>query len=678
MKINNIKAIPWFIFQLNIVSKIKMKVKYSSCTHLMYSIILSVFFCGFMISQNQKHPNVIFILVDDLGYSELNCYGNQFNETPNLDKLAGSGLRFTNAYESAPVCSPSRASLMTGQHPARLGITDYLRPHGDKHLSEDLITIAEVFKSQDYQTGIIGKWHLSGYEKNGAKESAPEKHGFDEVILNEKRGISGGSYFFPYHFNQEVKQKIFPIEHLTDRQNLEAVDFIDRNNPEKTGRPFFLYLSHYAVHTNLNGKSEYVDYFSKKVGAGISPISQKNNIHLAAQLKAVDEGVEMIIRKLKEINQFDNTIIVFMSDNGGETNVTSNAPLRAGKSAIYEGGIRVPLIVWWKNGIKISGEINQVVSNMDFFSTFSELIGYDMNKAQVQDGVSMLTLWKNPKSNAEIHQSLFWHYPLESPHFLGGFSSGAIRKGDFKLIEDYTSKKTTLYNLSTDLGENQDLSTKMPEKGKELFSDLFQWRSSLNLIASGHIKSRKTEQVLPEPYGSKINLDINNRVVPWINYGVTKTLKGKLVFNGKNNFLNLLHLYIPDVTTKTVKMSAFVESSCKDGVIIAHGEEVFGLSVYLKEGKLCYSVRKYGVLNTLRTPKAVNSKFNFKAELLVNGDMSLYVNGILIESVNIVESLPIPPDDPMSIGTDFRRLVGEYEADNYFKGSISNLKFIVN
>ena len=220
-------------------------------THLRTLVVLVFIFtgCKNFQKQNQKHPNVIFILADDLGYSELNCYGNKFNETPNLDKLANTGLRFTNAYASAPVCSPFRASLMTGQHPARIGITDYLRPHEDRHLSEDFIALAEVFEIQGYQTGMIGKWHLSGYAKNGAMESGPDKHGFNEVILTEKRGISGGSYFYPYHFNQEVEQKIFPVEHLTDRVNLEAVEFIERNNPQKTGKPFFLYKSHYSVHT---------------------------------------------------------------------------------------------------------------------------------------------------------------------------------------------------------------------------------------------------------------------------------------------------------------------------------------------------------------------------------------------------------------------------------------------
>lgn len=634
--------------------------------------------CGITTNQGQEHPNVIFILADDLGYSELNCYGNNFNETPSLNNLANDGLRFTNAYASAPVCSPFRASLMTGQHPARIGITDYLRPHEDRHLSEDFTSLAEVFKMQGYQTGMIGKWHLSGYAKNGAIESGPDKHGFNEVILTEKRGISGGSYFYPYHFNQEVEQKIFPVEHLTDRVNLEAVEFIERNNPQKTGKPFFLYKSHYSVHTNLNGKHDYVEDFSKKDDAGLSPLSNKNNVHLAAQLKSLDDGVEMIMKKLEETGQLENTLIVFMSDNGGETNVTSNAPLRAGKSTVYEGGFRVPLIVWWKGQIKGGYVLDQVVSNMDFFSTFSELLTYDLAQSQVQDGKSMLPLWENPESETEIHESLFWHYPLVAPHFLGGFSSGAIRKGDFKLVEDYTSKTTSLYNLSEDIGEQKDLSDELPEVEEELRNNLVEWRSTLNIEASGHTKVRKPQPAFPEPYGPEINLDINGEVVPWMNYGVKLTDDGSMVFEGNRNFLKLLHLYIPDVTAKTVEMSAQVESKCTDGVIIAHGEEVFGLAVYLKEGKLCYSTRKYGELTTLKTSEVVPASFSFQANLLKNGKMNLYVDGKLVASANIGEALPIPPDDPMSIGTDFRRIIGEYEAENYFKGTLQDLKFLVN
>lgn len=643
---------------------------------ILFVVLLTVS-CNKTINTNVKKPNVIFVLADDLGYAELNSYGNTFNETPNLDKLANNGLRFTNAYVSAPVCSPSRASLMTGQHPARIGITDYLRPHEDRHLDENLTTVAEIFKSKDYQTGMVGKWHLSGYAKNGAKESGPDKHGFNEVILTEKRGISGGSYFYPYHFNQEVKQKIFPKEHLTDRVNLETIEFLERNNPKKTGKPFFLYKSHYSVHTNLNGKEEYVKEFSKKENAGLSPLSNKNNVHLAAQLKSVDDGIAMIVQKLEEMRELENTIIVFMSDNGGETNVTSNSPLRAGKSTVYEGGFRVPLIVSWKNGITQNRIVNEAVSCMDFFSTFSELLNFDIKKAQIQDGKSMLSLWKNKDIKSYASNKLFWHYPLEAPHFLGGFSSGAIREGDYKLVEDYTTKQAKLYNLKEDIKEQDDLSETKPKVKENLYKSLKKWRSDLSLVASGHTKIRKKQPKFPEPYGSKVELDINGKVVPWINYGVKKESDGTLVFEGKRNFLNLLHLYIPDVTAKSVEMSAVVEKECSNGVIIAHGEEVFGLAVYIKDDKLYFSTRKYGVLTSLKTKFSLSNKFSFKASLAKNGDLLLIVDGKEIARANIGESLPIPPDDPTTIGNDYRRLIGEYEAENYFKGKISKLKFLV-
>jgi arylsulfatase A len=211
-----------------------------------------------------QRPNIIFILADDLGWAELGCYGNTFNETPNLDKLARRGTRFTDAYASAPVCSPYRAALMTGQYPARVGITDYLRPNDPNHLSTDHITIAEMLKRAGYTTGIIGKWHLTGYANHGASEIPPGRHGFDETIISENRGIGGGSYFHPYHFNRQIAKRLPGKEYLIDRCNLEAVEFIERH---KDG-PFFLYLSHYAVHTRLQGKSELVAKYEKKPGAG--------------------------------------------------------------------------------------------------------------------------------------------------------------------------------------------------------------------------------------------------------------------------------------------------------------------------------------------------------------------------------------------------------------------------
>ncbi len=439
-------------------------------------------------------PNVIFILTDDLGYSELGCYGNTFNETPNIDRLASQGLKFKTCYAAAPVCSPYRAALMTGQYPARVGITDYLRPNAGDHLSTAHTTLAEMFVNNGYRTGIVGKWHLSGYVKAGApEETLPDKHGFQEVMMSENEGIAEGWYFHPYLFNRDIKKRMAgEQEYLTDRQNLEAVEFIERNKE----KPFFLYLSHYAVHTTLHGKPELVDRFRKKKGAGTSPPvkgneennlykrwpadsrATSNNPHLAAQLFVIDQGVGMIMDKLKSLGLDKNTIIVFTSDNGGETTVTTNAPLRAGKSTLYEGGVTEPMVMWYPAGIKKPQTITQPVVTMDFYPTFMDLISAKPS-GQKLDGVSFSALLNNSTS-APADRKFYWNYPLAKPHFLGGRSAASIRKGDWKLIEFYDKNEFELYNLKTDQSEKNNLAASNAAKVNELKADLTSWRQEVN------------------------------------------------------------------------------------------------------------------------------------------------------------------------------------------------------
>ncbi len=419
-------------------------------------------------------PNIIFILADDLGWAELGCYGNKFNETPNLDKLSREGMRFTDAYAAAPVCSPYRAALMTGQYPARVGITDYLRPNDARHLSTDYVTIAEMLKRAGYATGIIGKWHLTGYANHGAKEIGPNLHGFDEVIVSENRGIGGGSYFHPYHFNREIKKRLPGREYLVDRCNLEAVEFIERH---KDG-PFFLYLSHYAVHTRLSGKDGLVAKYEKKPGAGKGNKARRNNPHLAAQLESIDEGAGMIMDKLDELSLANNSVLIFTGDNGGEDRVTSNAPLRAGKSTLYEGGIREPLLVRRPGVVKPGSVCNKPTSNIDFYPTFLQLAGCRMDQSQHFDGVSILPLFKNSKAEPG-RDTFYWHYPLEKPHFLGGRSAGAIRQGNFKLIEFFDNGQVELYNLADDIAEEHNLAAELPDKVSELQKRLANWRAEV-------------------------------------------------------------------------------------------------------------------------------------------------------------------------------------------------------
>lgn len=424
--------------------------------------------------QRKRPPNIVFVLADDLGWAELGCYGNKFNETPNLDKLARQGMRFTDAYAAAPVCSPFRAALMTGQWPARVGITDYLRPNDPKHLSTDYVTIAETLKQAGYATGMIGKWHLTGYANHGAEEFPPTVHGFDEAIVSENRGIGGGSYFHPYHFNREIKQRIKPREYLVDRCNLEAVEFIERHKDER----FFLYLSHYAVHTRLVGREDLVAKYEKKPGAGKGNRAPKNNVHLAAQLELIDEGVGKIMAKLDELNLTENTLLIFTSDNGGEDRVTSNAPLRAGKSTLYEGGIREALIIRWPGVIKAGGTCRAAVSTVDFYPTFLDIVGEKPQEDQVLDGVSLLPLIEGKRTELK-RDTLYWHYPLAKPHFLGGRSGGAIRAGDWKLIEFFEDDRIELYNLAEDISEKNNLAEKMPRKAATLRKRLANWREEV-------------------------------------------------------------------------------------------------------------------------------------------------------------------------------------------------------
>ena len=423
---------------------------------------------------NRRKCNVVFILADDLGWGELGCYGNTFNETPNLDRLARCGVRFTQAYAAAPVCSPYRASLMTGQWPARVGITDYLRPNSAVHLSTDHVTLAEAFRGAGYATGIIGKWHLTGYAHHGAEEVGPGQHGFDEVIVPARRGIGAGSYWHPYHFNPAIAKRLGQREYLVDRMNLEAVEFIERHKDE----PFFLYVSHYAVHTRLVGKPRLVAKYEAKPGAGKGAQARRNNPHLAAQLECIDQGVGQIIETLDRCGLGENTIVVFTSDNGGEDRVTSNAPLRAGKSTLYEGGIRVPLIVYDPRGVSGQAVCGEPVCSVDHYPTLCELTGIRPDVRQRSDGVSLAPLLRRPSGSLE-RDALYWHYPLGKPHFLGGRSAGAIRERDWKLIEFFDTGRVELYNLAEDVSERRDLADALPDRAAALKSRLGRWRKEV-------------------------------------------------------------------------------------------------------------------------------------------------------------------------------------------------------
>ncbi|MDQ7947194.1 MAG: sulfatase [Pedobacter sp.] len=439
--------------------------------------------------QAQQKPNIVFIMADDLGYGELGCYGNQFNETPNLDRLAKSGLRFTQAYAAAPICSPTRASILTGQYPARVGITDFLPAKTERWLDPaKYYTINEALSSAGYTTAIVGKWHLDTDYKTG--KGSPKAHGFDEVIGSETKYIADGDYFFPYD-----KIATFPSgadqEYLTDRQSQEASRFIERHK----SKPFFLYLTYYSVHTKLEapeslvnkykakfdqkyGKGEAEKYFGAQNIRHESP--HPDNPYLAAMLERIDAGVGEVWKTLIANGLDKNTIFIFFSDNGGAPDAGNNGILRAGKSWLYEGGIREPLLVSWPGKIKAGTTSDAAVCSIDFYPTFISLAGIKPNPTAKLDGVDLVPLLTQGK--AMKPRSLYWHYPSETGGWINRMAS-AVRSGDFKLINFYKDNRFELYNIKTDIREQIELSHQFPEKLEELKRKLETWKRDVHAEA---------------------------------------------------------------------------------------------------------------------------------------------------------------------------------------------------
>lgn len=433
-------------------------------------------------------PNIVLILADDLGWGELGCYGNTFNETPHLDRLASQGMRFTNAYAAAPVCSPTRASIVTGQYPARVGITDFLAPATGRLLDPArYVTINEVLGQAGYRTGLVGKWHLdTDFIEN---KGGPARHGFDEVIGTETKYIADGDYFFPY-------DKISTFsggtegEYLTDRQSDEAAAFIQRNK----NNPFFLYLSYYSVHTRLDAPetlvSKYRRKFDARHGEGQAEklfdgkkghqSDHTDNPYLAAMLERMDSGVGKIMETLERNGLAGNTLVIFFSDNGGANNVANNGGLRMNKTWLYEGGIRVPLIMCLPGRIGAGTETSVPVSSQDFYPTFVDIAKTKMPARHHVDGVSLLPLLT--KGTPPERKALFWHYPAETGKWKNRMSS-AVQKGDYKLVYFYASKKAELFNLKADPEEKRDLAKEMPDKASELMKVLNEWKTEVNAEA---------------------------------------------------------------------------------------------------------------------------------------------------------------------------------------------------
>ncbi|MEN8117893.1 MAG: sulfatase [Bacteroidota bacterium] len=447
-----------------------------SVRNLTSILLLSIIFSC---STKQQQPNFVFILVDDLGWADVKCnYPESFYDTPNIDKLAESGVRFTNAYSANPVCSPTRAAIMTGKHPNRVNITDWipgsdpkmrplLGPQDGTELALNEITLAEKLKEKGYNTCFVGKWHL------GDEGYFPEDQGFDINIGGHHKGSPPGGYYSPY---KNPKLTDGPEgEYLTDRLTDESIKFITENKKE----PFLLYLAFYTVHTPIQASKKHIEKNEKKrevlgldevphkkEGNGWTKLVQENAAY-ASMVEAMDENVGRILTTLKEQGLDENTWVIFTSDNGGLSTLrrknapTNNGPLRAGKGWCYEGGIRVPLIISGPDIIEPGRAENFPAISMDYYTTMLNLAKIEHVK---NDGENLLpSLTENKPTERD---ELFWHYP----HYHGSTwkPGSALRKGDWKLVVHYEDNRTELFNLADDPGEATNIAAQNPEKIAEL------------------------------------------------------------------------------------------------------------------------------------------------------------------------------------------------------------------
>lgn len=451
---------------------------------------------------DRRPPNFVFFLVDDLGWRDPGVFGSTFHLTPQIDRLAASGMRFTQAYAASPVCSPTRASLLTGRHPARLDITDWIggKQRGDllpaeyrDHLPQEEVTLAEVLKGAGYATGYFGKWHL------GDAPHLPESQGFDVNVGGTGAG-QPASYFYPYKA-QEGKDPYWDVpdleggtegEYLTDRLTEEALSFVS----DHRDGPFLLYLAHFAVHTPIQSKAELTQRYTarrdslpapggpgteKEHGRATTRLVQDDPAY-AGMVQSVDESLGRILDRVRDLGLEESTIVLFMSDNGGLSTVagdragpTTNEPLRAGKGWLYEGGIREPMIIRWPGVVEKGSVASEPVMSTDFFPTMLAMAGVSPPRGVELDGLSL-----EPLLRGEGHldrDALFWHFPHY--HGSGNRPSGAVRVGPWKLIEWFEDGQVELYNLDEDPEEAHDRSGDEPERARELQERLRAWRTGV-------------------------------------------------------------------------------------------------------------------------------------------------------------------------------------------------------
>lgn len=461
-----------------------------------------------------RKPNILFILIDDLGWKDLACYGSDYYETPNLDALAKRGARFTDAYAACPVCSPTRASLLTGKYPATVGITDWIDSTGDWHPCRGRLvdvpylkqlpraeqTLAHALRDGGYATWHVGKWHL------GDEGHLPQDHGFEKNVGGCHMGSPGpGGYFSPWSIPPLQEVDVPVGTYLTDYLTDEAIRLIR----ERDARPFFLNMWYYSVHTPIQAKPEKIEKYQAKARAlgldrltafeegAFFPTEHKRDQRIkrrllqsdpvyAAMIESLDENIGRLLAAVEDAGEADNTIIIFTSDNGGlataEGSPTCNAPLAEGKGWMYEGGTREPLIIHWPGVTGSGDEYDMPVTSPDFYPTILEMTSLASRPDQHVDGLSLGPLLMGHGMPAR--DPIFWHYPHYGNQ--GGTPGSSVRLGQYKLIEFFEDGRVELYDLRRDIGEENDLASLQPEKAAQMRTLLAEWRE-------------RTEALIPQP-----------------------------------------------------------------------------------------------------------------------------------------------------------------------------------
>lgn len=460
--------------------------------------------------KNARQPNFVFILIDDMGWKDLACTGSTFYETPNIDRLSREGISFGNAYAPCPVCSPSRASFLTGEYPARLGLTDWIDMSGTfhplkgrvidapycKHLPQGEYTLAQALKDAGYATWHVGKWHLGG------KEYYPERFGFDVNIGGCDWGHPHQGYFAPYGI--ETLPEGENGEYLTDRITDEAIALLKRHVKDHAEVPFFLNLCHYSVHTPIQARPEDVERFKRKarelgldrekalvegeehhtadkVGQRVMRRVIQSDPEYAAMVWNLDWNIGRLMRALQECGQAENTVVVFTSDNGGlstsEGSPTCNLPAAEGKGWLYEGGLRVPLLMRFPAMIAGGQRCDVPVITPDFYPTFLELAGTSIPKEKVLDGQSIVSLLQGKTMPL---RPLFWHYPHYGNQ--GGLPGAAVRLGKYKYIVFYDGGQEALYDLEADFAEKHNLARQLPETARQMRLLLQGWQQEVAAV----------------------------------------------------------------------------------------------------------------------------------------------------------------------------------------------------